>query len=233
MGRSISYVYTFLYSCCFSKNYLSEHDSECLVDRKQGKTSISRTPQPLNSAPAWGISEWYGHCRRQCIEARRVDVSARSVEKSFHLHFSVVWMGSHRIFVLCTALSLISAFPCHPWLITEQKKSIPKAKARYGTTNLNRRKFWDNETWAVGHFEPQACTSKFINRVPPHCATPPPPLTVCTKPDTGQIDIAHTTNTNTGQTDGHAARSQACSLPLWTCKLPVHQQVNVLPLVWV
>jgi len=34
----------------------------------------------------------------------RVDPSARSGEKKFHLHFSVVWIGSRSTFVLCTAL---------------------------------------------------------------------------------------------------------------------------------
>ena len=32
------------------------------------------------------------------------DPSARSAEKIFHLHFSVVWIGSRSTFVLCTAL---------------------------------------------------------------------------------------------------------------------------------
>jgi len=50
-------------------------------------------------------------------------------KKFFHLHFSVVWMVSHSTVMLCTALSLTSAFHViHD--ITEQKKSIPKA--RYG-----------------------------------------------------------------------------------------------------
>ena len=52
--------------------------------------------------------------------------------KFFHLHFSVVWMGSHSTIVLCTALSLTSAFHVIRD-ITEQKKSTPMA--RYGKTN--------------------------------------------------------------------------------------------------
>ena len=32
------------------------------------------------------------------------DLSARSTEKIFHLHFSVVWIGSRSILVLYTAL---------------------------------------------------------------------------------------------------------------------------------
>ena len=53
------------------------------------------------------MSSSYMHCRRQYIEARGVDQSARSAEKFFHLHFSVVWVvwvGSHSTFALCTAL---------------------------------------------------------------------------------------------------------------------------------
>jgi len=50
----------------------------------------------------------------------------------FHLHFSVVWMGSPSTVVLCTALSLTSAFRVIRD-ISEQKKSTPKV--RYGKTN--------------------------------------------------------------------------------------------------
>ena len=83
------------------------------------------------AAPARGIWSW-----RQCMEVRSDGFSARSAKKEkqlFHLHFSVVWMGSHSTVVLCTALSLTSAFHviCD---ITEQKKSTPKA--RYGKMNL-------------------------------------------------------------------------------------------------
>ena len=41
-------------------------------------------------------------CRRQCIEVCSVDQFAQSAEKNFHPHFSVVRMGSHGTFVLCT-----------------------------------------------------------------------------------------------------------------------------------
>ena len=41
---------------------------------------------------------------RQCIEACIDNPSARSAEKFFNLHFSVVWIGSHSTFVLCIAL---------------------------------------------------------------------------------------------------------------------------------
>ena len=47
----------------------------------------------------------YARCRRQCIEARSADQSARSGEKIFGLHFSVIRMGSRGTFVLCTAHS--------------------------------------------------------------------------------------------------------------------------------
>ena len=39
-------------------------------------------------------------CRRQCIEARSGDQSARSAEKFFRLHFSAIRMGSRGTFVL-------------------------------------------------------------------------------------------------------------------------------------
>jgi len=45
-------------------------------------------------------------CRKQfCIgtyTARSADLSAQSAEKFFHLHYSVVWIGSRTTFVLCT-----------------------------------------------------------------------------------------------------------------------------------
>ena len=47
----------------------------------------------------------YVRCRRQCIEARSADQSARSTENFFRLHFSVIRMGSRGTFVLCTARS--------------------------------------------------------------------------------------------------------------------------------
>ena len=47
-------------------------------------------------------------CRRQCIEARSADQSARSAEKFFHLHFSLLRMGCRGTFALCTASSRIA-----------------------------------------------------------------------------------------------------------------------------
>ena len=50
------------------------------------------------------LSGSYVHWRGQCIEVRSADQSARSAEKFFHLHFSVVLIGSRSTFALCTAL---------------------------------------------------------------------------------------------------------------------------------
>ena len=50
------------------------------------------------------MSGSYMHSGRQWIEARSGDQSARSAEKFFHLHFSVVWIGSRSTFALRTAL---------------------------------------------------------------------------------------------------------------------------------
>ena len=44
-------------------------------------------------------------CRRQCIEVRSADQSARSVEIFFRLHISLPRMGSRGTFALCTASS--------------------------------------------------------------------------------------------------------------------------------
>ena len=74
---------------------------------------ISRSMVMLQSGAAARIFDWggqasgvaYARCRRQCIEARSVDQSARSAEKNFRLHFSVIRMGSRGTFVLCTARS--------------------------------------------------------------------------------------------------------------------------------
>ena len=47
----------------------------------------------------------FKRCRGQCIEARSADQSARSAEKIFRLHFSLLRMGSRGTFALCTASS--------------------------------------------------------------------------------------------------------------------------------
>ena len=39
------------------------------------------------SAAAQGILEWYGHCRRQCIEAHSNGLSAQSAEKKISPSF--------------------------------------------------------------------------------------------------------------------------------------------------
>jgi len=49
-----------------------------------------------------GYGQWRRHC--VCVEVRSGDPSTQSAEKFFHLHFSVVWIGSRSVFVLCTAL---------------------------------------------------------------------------------------------------------------------------------
>ena len=54
-----------------------------------------------HTGAARGLLEWYGHWRRHCIEAHSVDENrTKRAEKIFHLHFSVVWMGSRSTFVL-------------------------------------------------------------------------------------------------------------------------------------
>jgi len=44
--------------------------------------------------------EWYGHCRRQCIEVCSADQNCTKCRKFFHLYFSVVRMGPRSTFVL-------------------------------------------------------------------------------------------------------------------------------------
>ena len=44
-------------------------------------------------------------CQRQCIEVRSADQSVQSAEIFFRLHFSLLRMGSHGTFALCTASS--------------------------------------------------------------------------------------------------------------------------------
>ena len=41
---------------------------------------------------------------KACVEARSSDRPREARKKIFHLHFSVVWIGSRITFVLCTAL---------------------------------------------------------------------------------------------------------------------------------
>ena len=47
-------------------------------------------------------------CQRQCIEGLSGDPSAWSMEKIVRLHFSLIRMGSHGTFMLCTASSRCS-----------------------------------------------------------------------------------------------------------------------------
>jgi len=51
------------------------------------------------------------------------DPSTRSAEKFFHLHFSVVWIGSRNTFVLCTALP-------RPYLAMGQRGQLPPPPQR-------------------------------------------------------------------------------------------------------
>ena len=64
-------------------------------------------PPPLSSGADTGFMKGggtvYERCRRQCTEARSADESARSAEKIFRLHFSLLRMGSRGTFALCTA----------------------------------------------------------------------------------------------------------------------------------
>ena len=52
-----------------------------------------------------GGAPYIKRCRRQCIETRSGDQSARSAEIFFCLHFSLLRMGSRGTFALCTASS--------------------------------------------------------------------------------------------------------------------------------
>ena len=52
-----------------------------------------------------GEALYIKRCRRQCIEVCSDDQSARSAEKIFRLHFSLLRMGSHGTFALCIASS--------------------------------------------------------------------------------------------------------------------------------
>jgi len=65
------------------------------------------------------------------------------MEKFFHLHFSVVWMGSRSTIVLCTALSLTSAFH----VIRNRMKEIYTEGSLWKNESGRQlvRKFWDNE----------------------------------------------------------------------------------------
>ena len=124
-------------------------------------------------APVWGILEWYGHCWRQCIEVRSDSLSTWSAKNIFHLHFSVVWMGSHSTVVLCTALSPTSAFH----VIRDRTKEVYTEGSLWKNQSGRQlaRKFQDNETWAAGHFELHACTT-FTSIERHHVGATPPRL---------------------------------------------------------
>ena len=63
-------------------------------------------------------------------------------KKIFHLHFSVVWMGSRSTVVLCTALSLTSAFHVIRDITIYTEGSLWKNESGRQLV----RKFQDNET---------------------------------------------------------------------------------------
>jgi len=77
---------------------------------------------------------WIGTATAEgSVERCIAPISPHEARKNFfHLHFSVVRLGCCSTVVLCTAMSLTSAFRVIRD-ITERKKSIPKA--RYGKTN--------------------------------------------------------------------------------------------------
>ena len=109
-------------------------------------------------------------CACVTIEARSNDI--------FHLHFSVVWMGSRSTVVLCTALSLTSAF--HGIRDHNRTKevytegSLWNNKYESGRQLVrSRRKFQDNETCAADRFELRACTT-FTSIERHHVGATPP-----------------------------------------------------------
>jgi len=81
---------------------------------KEGTHSVQGRMNPFMSGS-------YMHWRRQWIEVHSADQSAQSAEKFFHLHFSVVWIGSHSTFALFTALP-------RPYLAMEQGGHCPPDK---------------------------------------------------------------------------------------------------------
>ena len=78
------------------------------TSRKTEETRRNATNQLQSGADTGfmkGGALYIKRCRRQCIEACSADQSAQSAEKVFHLHFSLLRMGSHGTFALCTASS--------------------------------------------------------------------------------------------------------------------------------
>ena len=66
---------------------------------------MHRLPAGADTGFMKGGALYIKRCRRQCIEARSADQSARSAENFFRLHFSLLRMGSRGTFALCTASS--------------------------------------------------------------------------------------------------------------------------------
>jgi len=96
-------------------------------------------------------------------------------------------MGSRSTIVLCTALSLTSAFH----VIRNRMKEIYTEGSLWKNESGRQlvRKFWDNEAWAAGCFELDACTT-FTSIAHHHVgATPPrlysPRLLIVRRPKSG------------------------------------------------
>ena len=87
------------------------------LDRFSNTSKFKRQNCSLTHSSAWSVFRggywiyerggalYMKRCRRQCIEARSADQSARSAENFFRLHFSLLRMGSRDTFALCTASS--------------------------------------------------------------------------------------------------------------------------------
>ena len=106
-----------------------------LPDSSQSDLVLSGTPtRSFRYLPAWvyktmlmwSYSDVLQACRKHFLSGTATgegsvgscDPPARSVEKFFHLHFLVVWIGSHSTFVLCTALP-------RPYLAMGQGGQLP------------------------------------------------------------------------------------------------------------
>ena len=96
-------------------------------------------------------------------------VSPREARKNlFHLHFSVVWMGSRRTVVLCMHCTVTDfCFPCHPWYNRTKEVYTEGSLWKNECGRQLVRKFQDNETWAAGRFELHARI--YYMHIPPYC----------------------------------------------------------------
>ena len=83
--------------------YMTSSNGNCPTHYRDGSRNIEGRGRQC-AGRSERIYERYMHCQRQCVEAHSADHSTQSAENLFHLHFSVVWVGSCSTFVLCTAL---------------------------------------------------------------------------------------------------------------------------------